>query len=115
MKKIKLPYSKFIGNDQPTFIVAEIGNNHNGSFELALELIKKAKECGVDAVKFQTYRADTVYADKAGKSKYLSDKGYTQEINEIFEYLSMPYEMISELIKIFSDFLNFINFSTLSR
>ena len=44
MKKIKLPYSKFIGNDQTPFIIAEIGNNHNGNLELALELIKKAKE-----------------------------------------------------------------------
>ena len=35
MKKIKLPSSKFIGNDQTPFIIAEIGNNHNGNLELA--------------------------------------------------------------------------------
>lgn len=38
-----------------TFIVAEIGNNHEGSFQTALKLIDKAKACKVDAVKFQTF------------------------------------------------------------
>ena len=37
-------------------IVAEIGNNHEGSFDLAARLIDLAAEAGVDAVKFQTYR-----------------------------------------------------------
>ena len=37
------------------FIIAEIGNNHEGSFSMAQKLILKAAECGVDAVKFQTY------------------------------------------------------------
>lgn len=38
------------------FLVAEIGNNHEGSFDVARELVEKAAECGVDAVKFQTFR-----------------------------------------------------------
>ena len=38
-----------------TFVVAEIGNNHEGSFTLAKKLIRKAKLCGADAVKFQTF------------------------------------------------------------
>ena len=37
-----------------TFIVAEVGNNHEGNFNLAKKLIFEAKQCGVDAVKFQT-------------------------------------------------------------
>ena len=40
------------------FIVAEIGNNHEGSFEIAKKLILKASDCGVDAVKFQTFIPD---------------------------------------------------------
>jgi len=73
MKKIKLPYSKFIGNDQTPFIIAEIGNNHNGNLELALELIKKAKECGVDAVKFQVKDIESSFP------KELLDKPYENE------------------------------------
>jgi len=38
-----------------TFIIAEIGNNHEGSFSVACKLIKEAKRAGVDAVKFQTF------------------------------------------------------------
>ena len=38
-----------------TFIVAEIGNNHEGNFNLAKKLIYAAKKCGADAVKFQTF------------------------------------------------------------
>ena len=38
------------------YIIAEIGGNHNGNMELAKKMIKVAKECGADAVKFQLYR-----------------------------------------------------------
>ena len=41
-----------------TFIIAEIGNNHEGSFTVACKLIKEAKKAGVDAVKFQTYKTE---------------------------------------------------------
>jgi len=44
-----------IDTTKKVFIVAEIGNNHEGSFELAKKLVVSAAECGVDAVKFQTY------------------------------------------------------------
>ena len=40
---------------QKTIIVAEIGNNHEGNFDVATKLIDKASACGVDAVKFQTF------------------------------------------------------------
>ena len=41
-----------------TFIVAEIGNNHEGDIEIAKEMIDAAIDCGSDAVKFQTYLAE---------------------------------------------------------
>lgn len=43
--------------DRSVLVVAEIGNNHEGNFDLAKELIRRAAECGVGAVKFQTVRA----------------------------------------------------------
>ena len=44
---------RIIGNDQPTYIIAEIGINHNGSLEIAKKLIDSAASSGCDAVKFQ--------------------------------------------------------------
>jgi len=97
-----------IDDPNHTFIIAEAGSNwKSGSYEEDLEqskkLIKIASKAGADAVKFQTYKADTVYAHNAGNSNYLAEQGINKEINEIFEYLSMPYEMISELSQICND------------
>lgn len=53
-----------------TFIVAEIGCNHNGSKELAKKMIIEAKKCGVDAVKFQTFNACALISRFAPKAEY---------------------------------------------
>ena len=97
-----------IDDPNHTFRIAEAGSNWiSGSYkedlEQAKKLIKIASKAGADAVKFQTYKADTVYAYNAGNSNYLAEQGINKEINEIFEYLSMPYEMISELSQICND------------
>ena len=90
-------------NTDHTFIIAEVGSNWKsvGKYEddlnQAQQLIKIAAKTGCDAVKFQTFRPETVYAPNAGKSDYLSEHGYDKDINEIFANLAMPYEMIPEL------------------
>ncbi len=54
-----------IGEKQAPYVVAELSGNHNGSIERAFALIRMAKECGADAVKIQTYTADTLTIDCA--------------------------------------------------
>ncbi len=49
-----------ITKDSKPWIIAEMSANHNGSKEKAFEIIRKAKECGANAVKIQTYKADTI-------------------------------------------------------
>lgn len=49
-----------LNNSSNTFIVAEISANHNGKIDNAIKLIREAKKAGVDAVKLQTYTADTI-------------------------------------------------------
>ena len=52
------------------FIIAEAGVNHNGSIEIAKKLIDIAVEAGVDAVKFQTFKAENLVSKDAQKAKY---------------------------------------------
>jgi len=47
----------------PTFIIAELSANHNGELSVAMETIRAAKRAGADAVKLQTYTADTITLD----------------------------------------------------
>lgn len=85
-----------------TFIIAEAGSNwkigsSDEDLKQAKNLIIIAADAGADAVKFQTYRPETVYAPNAGKSEYLSKNGITVDIHSIFERHAMPYEMIPKL------------------
>ena len=53
------------------FIVAEAGNNHEGSFDKAVKMVYKASECGADAIKFQTFKTEkfvsNIYNKKSKK------------------------------------------------
>jgi sialic acid synthase SpsE/RimJ/RimL family protein N-acetyltransferase len=87
---------------RPVYVVAEAGSNWRmGTMPrdraMAFALIDVAADAGADAVKFQTYRPETVYVQNAGQSDYLSEAGIKQDIREIFEDLAMPYELLDDL------------------
>jgi N,N'-diacetyllegionaminate synthase len=59
-----------VSHDQPVFIIAEAGVNHNGSLEMAKQLAYEAKNAGADCVKFQTFKASRVVTRSANKASY---------------------------------------------
>jgi N-acetylneuraminate synthase/N,N'-diacetyllegionaminate synthase len=62
-----------LGAGEPCFIIAEAGVNHNGSVDLAIELTEAAARAGADAVKFQTFIAESIITADAPKAKYQKD------------------------------------------
>jgi N-acetylneuraminate synthase len=81
-----------IGSGEPPFIIAEIGSNHNGSIDLAFRLIDAARECGVDAVKFQSWSKSSLIstAEYARKSRYSGDGGLGGLEQEVERYQLTP-------------------------
>ncbi len=59
-----------IGSGQPCFIIAEAGVNHNGNLEAAYKLIDVAVQAGVNAIKFQTFKAERLVTPDAPKANY---------------------------------------------
>lgn len=96
-----LPHIKIGGRrvaaDQPTYVIAEIGVNHNGDPALAHKMIDAAKQAGADAVKFQTYRTQDLVLETAAKAEYQqrTTGGGTQ--TDMLRALELPFEVFSEL------------------
>ena len=83
-----------------TYIIAEIGINHNGSLDTALELIHKAYEARVDAVKFQKRDIDIVYSKELLNSARTSPWGETQrDQKKGLEFGSKEYDEIDKYCK----------------
>ncbi|WP_423236908.1 pseudaminic acid synthase [Clostridium diolis] len=94
--------NRIVDENNPTFIVAELSANHNGSFENAVELIKEAAEAGVDAIKLQTYTADTITIDC--DKDYFRIKQDTlwdgRTLYNLYKEAYMPWEWQPKLKKI---------------
>lgn len=80
------------------YIVAEIGCNHNGDYNLAKKMVEEAKIAGVDAVKFQTFKAEQLISKYAPKAEYqIKVTGNEESQLEMTRKLELPYEEFIEL------------------
>jgi N,N'-diacetyllegionaminate synthase len=102
------------------FIVAEIGNNHEGSFANAKKLIYAAKKTGVDAVKFQTFKTEN-YVNRKEKKRFKKLKKFELTGNEFFKlyeiakknklkFISTPFDI--ESANFLGSFVDFFKISS---
>ena len=111
LKEFKIG-NKLIGEDQPAYIIAEIGANFNGSLEHAKKLCNAAKEAGADCAKFQSFISEKIVSAK-GFSK-MNLKGvhgtWDKSVSEVFKEVEFHREWHKE-IKDYCDNIG-IDFST---
>lgn len=112
MNKITIA-GREISADSPVFIIAELSANHGGKIEIAKETIKAAAQTGADAIKLQTYTADTITLDC--DNDYFQIKQDTlwdgQTLHSLYEKAYMPWDWQGEL-KAYAESLGLICFSS---
>ncbi|MBQ9590219.1 MAG: pseudaminic acid synthase [Butyrivibrio sp.] len=99
-KSIKIG-NKNVGEGQPAMIVAELSGNHNGDYNRAVEIIHAAAEAGADAVKLQTYTADTITID-CNKPWFMTSEGSLWEgrtLHDLYKEAYTPWEWHEGLMK----------------
>lgn len=92
--------NRHIGLDNEPYIIAELSANHNGSLQRAKLSIKAAKECGVDAIKLQTYTPNTMTID-CDSSDFIIKEGLWAgyKLYDLYREAHTPYEWHAELFK----------------
>ncbi len=95
--KIKID-EKFIGEKEPIFIIAEAGVNHNGDINIAKKLIDVGVEAKVDAVKFQTFKAELIVTKDATQADYqVENTGVVESQFDMLKKLELTESDFAEL------------------
>jgi pseudaminic acid synthase len=94
--------NKKLFDSKKVFIVAELSANHNGSIDIAIETIRAAKRAGADAIKLQTYTADTLTIDSS-KPDFVIKNGSIwdgQNFYQLYKKAFTPWEWHENLFKV---------------
>lgn len=111
---IKIPKGeRKIGPGQPVFIIAELSGNHHQNYDEAIKLIDAAAEAGVDAIKLQTYTADTITinCDKEPFQVKVNDAWKGQTLHSLYQKAYTPWDWQPKL-KEYGESKGLIVFST---
>ena len=84
-----------IGREYPPFIIAEMSGNHNQSLERALDIVEAAADSGADAIKLQTYTADSLTLDIKGGNFEINDPNslwHGKNLYELYQSAYTPWE-----------------------
>jgi len=93
--------SRAIGLRESVFIIAEAGVNHNGDLEIAKALVREAKQCGADCVKFQTFKTDRVVIPAAPKADYqMRTTASTESQEDMLRKLELATEAYATLVDV---------------
>ncbi|XP_061536185.1 sialic acid synthase-like [Phycodurus eques] len=94
---------RMIGGDRPCFIIAEIGQNHQGDIEIAKKMIKMAKDCGADCAKFQKSELEYKFNKRALERPYKTKNSWGGTYGEHKRHLEFSHEQYRELQKYAKD------------
>lgn len=88
-----------VNKDTKAFVIAELGINHNGSIDIAKELIVKAKECGADCVKFQKRTINRILTKAGLEMPYMNNNSFGATYGEHKEALEFSKDQMIELFE----------------
>ncbi|XP_030643793.1 sialic acid synthase-like [Chanos chanos] len=95
--KFELCPGRMIGENYPCFIIAEIGQNHQGDIDIAKKMIRMAKDCGADCAKFQKSELEHKFNKKALERPYNSKHSWGRTYGEHKRHLEFSHEQYKEL------------------
>ncbi|KAI4800199.1 hypothetical protein KUCAC02_013433 [Chaenocephalus aceratus] len=90
---------RMIGGTNPCFIIAEIGQNHQGDIKIAKKMIKMAKDCGADCAKFQKSELEHKFNKQALERLYTSKNSWGRTYGDHKRHLEFSHEQYRELQK----------------
>lgn len=86
-----------IGQDCPAYLIAEIGSNFDGDLKRAKYLVDLAVECGADAAKFQTFKAETIINKEAFKTSSSFQAKWSKPVWDVYKDAEFPFEWHEEI------------------